>query len=138
MATYNKYLPFADILTKGGNVSSDQFAVFLTNTAPTNTDTALASVAGQPSYTNCSSRAITTTSSTTTSGTMKLILADLTLTASGGTVGPFRYIGIYDDTIASPADPPVAWYDYGSSITLADTETFLINFDGTNGFFTVA
>jgi hypothetical protein len=66
---------------------------------------------------------------------MKLILADLTLTASGGTVGPFRYIGIYDDTIAG--DPPVAWYDYGASITLADTETFLINFDGAAGFFTV-
>lgn len=135
MATYNKYLPFVDILTKGGNVSSDQFAVFLTDTAPTNTDAALASVAGQPAYTNCSSRAITTTSSTTTAGTMKLILADLTLTASGGTVGPFRYIGIYDDTIVG--DPPVAWYDYGSSITLADTETFLINFDGAAGFFTV-
>jgi hypothetical protein len=45
-------------------------------------------------------------------------------------------VGIYDDTLVG--DPLVGWYDYGSSITLASTETLLIDFDGTNGAFTVA
>jgi hypothetical protein len=59
-------------------------------------------------------------------------LTDLTLTATGS-VGPFRYVVIYDDTPTSPADPLVCWYDYGSSITLANGETFVIDF-GANLF----
>jgi hypothetical protein len=54
------------------------------------------------------------------------VVNDLTLTASGGSVAAFRYVVVYDDTVAN--DPLVAWFDYGSSITLADTETLLINF----------
>jgi hypothetical protein len=40
---------------------------------------------------------------------------------------------LYNDTPTSPADPLVGWWDYGSSITLLDTETFTVDFDGTNG-----
>lgn len=52
----------------------------------------------------------------------------MTITASGGTVGPFRYVVLYNDTPASPADPLIAWWDYGSALTLNDTETFTIDF----------
>ena len=83
-----------------------------------------------------SSRAITTSGSSQTDGTYKLTLADLVLTASGGTVGPFRYVVIYNDTVAG--DPLIAWYDYGSSITLNDGETLTINFDDANGLFQLA
>jgi len=89
------------------------------------------------SYTNLSTRVITTTSSAQTSGTYKLILTDLVLTASGA-VATFRYIVIYNDTPTSPANPLVGWYDYGSDITLADTETLTIDFDGTNGLLQLA
>lgn len=135
MATYVKFQPWVDAMVEVANLATDQFVVALTNTAPNATDATLSQIT-QISYTNCSSRNITTTSSSQSGGTYSLVLQDLTLTASGGTVGPFRYVVIYDDTPTSPADPLVCYYDYGSSITLASGETLLINF-GAN-LFTVA
>lgn len=67
------------------------------------------------------------------SGTAKVVITDEVLTASGGSIGPFRYEPIYNDTATSPADALVCWYDYGSSITLASGETFTTDFDATNG-----
>jgi hypothetical protein len=67
-----------------------------------------------------------------TSGTAKVTIADEVFTASGA-VGPFRYTPIYNDTATSPADALVCWYDYGSSISLATSESFTWDFDGTNG-----
>jgi hypothetical protein len=114
--------------------------VALTNAsnAPSASADAVLADLTQISYTNLSSRNITTTSYEQTSGTAKLILADLTLTASGGSVAAFRYVVIYNDTPTSPADPLIGWYDYGSEITLASGESLLIDFDGTNGLFTLA
>lgn len=136
MATYVKFQPFVEKLAeKVYNLQSDTLKVALTNSAPSAANAVLTDIT-EISYTNCSARALTVSSSAQTSGTYKLTLADLTLTASGGTVGPFRYVAIYDDTAAS--DDLIAYYDYGSSITLADAETFLIDFDGTNGFLQIA
>lgn len=142
MATFNKLNGFVEhAAEKVHNLGADQLAVALSNTAPGSEGTPptgstaaciLANVT-QITYTNLSSRNITTTSSAQTSGTYRLILQDLVLTASGGSVGPFRYVYIYNDTPTSPADPLIGYYDYGSSITLADTETLTIDFDGTNG-----
>lgn len=80
---------------------------------------------------------ITTTTSAQTTGTYKLTLTDLVLTATGA-VGPFRYVVIYNDTPTSPADPLISFFDYGSSISLASGDTFTIDFDATNGFLTIA
>lgn len=142
MATWNKANGFVEHLAEGvHNLGSDQIKVALSNTAPASESTdpttatancVLANVT-EISYTNCSSRDVTTSSSSQASGVYKLILTDLTLTASGGSVGPFRYIYIYNDTPTSPADPILGYYDHGSSVTLADTETYDINFDATNG-----
>lgn len=89
----------------------------------------------QIAYTNLSSRAITTSSSSQSSGTYKLILSDLTLTASGGSVATFRYVVIYNDTATN--DELICWFDNGSDVTLASGETFTIDFDGTNGLFSL-
>jgi len=126
MATFNKFNAFAENVVEVINLGTDQFVVALTNTAPTSSNSVLADIT-QISYTNLSSRNLTTSSSSQTSGTYTLVLADLTLTATGS-VGPFRYVVIYDDTPTSPADPLVGWYDYGSSISLANGETFTIDF----------
>jgi len=133
---FSKVNSFVEYLAeKRMNLGSDQLVVALTNTAHTATWDELADLT-QVSYTNLSSRNITTTSSAQTSGTYKLVLADLVLTSSGGTTGPFRYIYIYDDTATN--DDLIGYYDYGSSITLADGEKFTINFDDTNGVLTIA
>jgi hypothetical protein len=126
MATYNKFQAWAETMVEGANLGSDQFVIALTNSAPVATNSVLADIT-QISYTNLSSRNVTTTSSSQTGGTETLVLQDLVMTASGS-VGPFRYVVLYDDTLAG--DPLVGWWDYGSSITMANTETFTVDFTG--------
>ena len=126
MATYNKFQAWAETMVEGANLGSDQFVIALTNTAPVATNSVLADIT-QISYTNLSSRNVTTTSASQTSGTFTLVLADLVMTASGS-VGPFRYVVLFDDTVAG--DPLVGWWDYGSSITMANGETFTVDFTG--------
>lgn len=133
MASFNKFNAFVENLAeKVHNLGADQLVVALSNTAPAAANSVLTDIT-QIAYTNLSSRNITTGSSAQSAGLYKLILNDLVLTASGGSVGPFRYIIIYNDTPTSPADPLIGYYDYGSSITLADGETLTIDFDGVNG-----
>ena len=133
MATFNKFQSFVEALAeKVHNLGSDTLKVALcaAANAPVNTNTVLANLT-EISYTYCSARTLTISSSAQTSGTYKLVLADLALTASGGSVGPFRYIVIYNDTAAN--DELIGWYDYGSEITLADGESLTIDFNATNG-----
>ena len=117
------------------NLGGTGLKVALTNTAHNSAWDELADLT-EVSYTYCSDRAITVSTSEQTSGTYKLVLTNLTLTATGGSVGAFRYIYIYDD--ASTGDKLIGYYDYGSALTLADTNALLIEFDGTNGVLTLA
>jgi hypothetical protein len=139
MASYNKFQQFVeDVAHKAHDLETDQFTVALTASAnpPVATNSVLADLT-EISYTNLSSRDITTTSSAQTSGTYKLTLTDLVLTASGGAVAAFRYVVIYNNTPTSPLDPLIGWYDYGSDLTLQDGETLTIDFDGSAGFITI-
>jgi hypothetical protein len=128
VATYNKFNAWAENMVESANLGTDQFVIALTNTLPTAANSVLTDIT-QISYTNLSSRNVTTSSATQTSGTFSLTLADLVLTASGA-VATFRYVVLYDDTPTSPADPLVGWWDYGSSITMASGETFTVDFTG--------
>jgi hypothetical protein len=73
---------------------------------------------------------ITTSSASTTAYVFKLVLADSVFTATAGGIGPFRYVILYN---SSATNKVVGYYDYASSITLADTETFTVDFDPTTG-----
>lgn len=137
MATFNKINSFTEaICEKVHNLGADVITAFLTTNAnaPVASNTQLSNIT-QISYTNLSSRAITTSSSSQTSGTYKLILTDLVLTASGA-VATFRWVGIYNDTATN--DELICYFDYGADVTLANGETFTLDFDGTNGLFTLA
>ena len=136
MAIFTKFQPFVEKLAeKAHNLGSDQLKVALCSVAPTSTDGVLADLT-EISYTNLSTRNITTTSSAQSGGTYKLTLTDLTLTASGGSVASFRYVVIYNDTAAN--DELIAFFDKGAAVTLADTETLLIDFDNAAGVLTLA
>lgn len=134
MATYTKFLQFTKDLIDGvHDFDAHTFKVALTNTAPVNTNTVLANltqIANGNGYTTGGTA--TTISTSTSSGTAKITGTDVVFTATGS-MGPFRYVVVYNDTPSSPADPLIAFWDYGSSITLASTETFTVDFDATNG-----
>lgn len=126
MATYTKLYQFVeDIAEKVHNLGSDQLTVALTNTAINQSTQGQLSDLTEISYTNLSARTITTSSSSQTTGTYSLVLTDLVLTASGS-VGPFQYVYIYNDTATN--DELICAYDYGSAITMAASETFTIDF----------
>lgn len=136
MAAFNFVNSFKEALPeKIHNLGSDTLKVALTNSAPAATNTVLANIT-EIAYTNLSARTLTTSSSSQTSGTYKLVLADLVLTASGGNVAAFRYVVIYNDTASN--DELIGWYDYGSSLTLLDGDSLTIDFDATNGFLQLA
>lgn len=141
MAAYNKHNVFVENLAeKVHDLGADSLKVLLTNTAPTAANSVkadLTELGGGNGYT-AGGTAPSITSSSQTSGTYKLVLGDVTWTASGGTIGAFRYTDLYNDTPTSPADPLIAWWDYGSSITLQIGETFTWDADPSNGILTLA
>jgi len=133
--TLTKVHSFVENLAeKAIDLSGAALTVALTNTAHTATWDELADLT-EVAYTNCSTRVITVASSSQTTGTYKLVLTDLVLTASGGSVGAFRYVYIYDD--GSTGDKLIGYYDYGSAITLAAGETLTLDFDGSAGVLTL-
>lgn len=140
MATYNKFNQFTKDLIDGvHDFDAHTFKVMLTNTAPVNTNTVkanLTEITAANGYT--AGGTATTISTSTSSGTAKVTGTDVVFTAAGGSIGPLRYAVLYNDSPTSPADPLIGWWDYGSSITLANTETLTVDFDATNGILTVA
>lgn len=139
MAAFNKFQSFVEALAeKVHNLGADSLKVMLTNTAPVATNSVkanLTDISAGNGYT-AGGTAATISSSAQTSGTYKLVLADVVFTAAGGSIGPFRYAVLYNDTATN--DELIGWWDYGSAITLASGETFTVDFDGTNGVLTLA
>jgi hypothetical protein len=139
MAAFNKFQSFVEALAeKVHNLGADSLKVMLTNTAPVAANSVkanLTEISAGNGYT-AGGTAATISSSAQTSGTYKLVLADVVFTAAGGAIGPFRYAVLYNDTATNKE--LIGWWDYGSAITLASGETFTVDFDGTNGVLTLA
>lgn len=142
MVSYNKINQFVqDLANKKHDLSADTFKVMLSNTATVATNSIYSDVSGAElangsGYTT-GGTAATITSSTQTTGTLKWILQQVIFTASGS-MGPFRYATLLNVTQATPLKPLIAWYDYGSSPTLASGDTFTVAFDASAGVLTIA
>jgi hypothetical protein len=131
MASFVKFEVFTENLAeKVHDLDLDVLKVALSNTAPTAaTDTTFANIteisagngytAGGTDVQNATSRS---------GGTTSITGVDVVWTASGGSIGGFRYVVLYNDTPTSPANPLIGYWDYGSSITLASGETFTVDF----------
>jgi hypothetical protein len=137
MASYNKFQDYVEQLSKAvHNWNSHTFKALLSNTAPNYaTDTGAGSwteIAAGNGY-SAGGMTLDTVTLSESGGTAKVTIADEVLTASGGSIGPFRYIFIYNDTATSPADAAVCGFDYGTSITLLNGESLTLDFDATNG-----
>lgn len=136
MASYNKFNAFVEHeAEKVHKLDTDALKIILVNSpAPVATNTVkadLTEISAGSGYAAGGSAAAQTTSAQS-GGTYTLAASQVVFTASGGTIGPFRYAVLYNDTPTSPADPLIAWWDYGSSITLQDGETFTVQFGGSN------
>lgn len=138
---FNKFQNFVEDLGLGvHDLNTDTLKVYLSNTAPTATDTikstgSATEISAGNGYT--AGGADTTNTYTESAGTGTVAGVTITWTATGGgSIGPFRYAVLYNDTPTSPADPLIGWWDYGSNITLNDPETADLTF-GTNIIFTV-
>lgn len=140
MASFQKFNSFVEaVAEKVHNLGSDTLKVMLVNSAPVATNTVkadLTEISAANGYTAGGNQASQSASSQS-SGTYKLVCSDpATWTASGGTIGPFRYAVLYNDTAAS--DELIGFWDYGSSITLQIAETFTVDLDGSAGVLTIA
>ena len=136
MATYNKYQNFVEDLGKGVHqlhAAGHTLKVALSNTAPNAATHAVLADSTEISAGNGYTAGGTDAQNdyTETSGTGSLTGVDIVWTASGGSIATFRYAILYNDTPTSPADPLIAWWDYGSSISPASGETFTVDFGAT-------
>lgn len=131
MATFNKFQTFVgDLGDKVHDLDADSLKVYLTNATPDaaldSVKADLAEITAQNGYPAGGSDATGVWSET--GGTGTLSGTDIVFTASGGAFGPFRYAVLYNDTPTVPADPLIGWWDYGSSISCNDGETFTVDF----------
>jgi hypothetical protein len=130
MAAYVKFQDFVEQLGKGiHDLNADTLMLYLTNNTPdVALDAVKADLAGiTEQFGYAAADAINTY--TEASGTGTLYCTDKVWTASGGSFGPFRYVVMYNDTPGSPVDPLIAYWDYGSSITVLTGETFTVDFN---------
>lgn len=137
MPTVYKFYSFIEKIHEGAiNLGSDTLKVMLTNDAPSLSWDEKADVTGELStgsgYT-AGGATLTVTTSAQSSGLYTFICNDITWTASGGSIGPFRYAVFYDDTASGD---PLLWYiDFGYGITAASGQSFTIDVDQTSGLY---
>lgn len=138
MAVYNKFnATVSDWPNKVHNLGADALKIMLTNVAPVAANAVKADITditAQNGYAAGGS-AVTITSSAQAGGTYKLVGNDLVFTAAGGSFGPFRYAVFYNSTPA--AGPLIGWWDYGSSLSINNGETFTVDLDQALGILTI-
>lgn len=135
VAAYHKFEQFVEDLANGvHDLSADAVKVYLSNSAPSASGDAVKTDLAEISTGNgYAGPQDTLNTGGQTGGVYTLTGTKIVIEASGGDVGPFRYLVLFNDTPTSPADPLIGWWDCGSGITIPDGETFGIKFDNSTG-----
>lgn len=133
MASFVKFQDFNLQLGKGlHNFSSHTLKLALTNTAPNAATHAVLADITQIAATGGYVSGGFTVDSVTWSlsgGVASLANADEIITASGGTMGPMRWVVLYNATAAG--GPLIGYWDYASSFSLNSGESFTVDFGAT-------
>lgn len=128
MATFNRFEIFSeDLAKKQHDLHADTLKFYLSNATPSASadlvKADLAEISGGNGYT---AGGHDTQNTVTRSGLVSSVTGvDIVITAAGGTIGPFRYAVLYNDTHAS--DALIGWVDYGSAITLQIGENITLD-----------
>ncbi len=137
---YNKFNCFVQDVARGvHNLNADTLKVLLTNVVPVAANAVksdLTEIAAGNGYA-AGGVIVSLPGFAQVSGTGKAsaVPSDPVITASGGSMAPFRYAALYNDTAAS--DNLIAWWDYGQSVTLAAGESIMLDVDQATGLFTL-
>ncbi|MGG7603541.1 hypothetical protein [Massilia sp. BKSP1R2A-1] len=138
MPQLQKFQDFAEqVLRAKHDFGSHVFKVALTNVAPAATAALLADITQVTggAYT-AGGYVLDGVTLSETGGTAKVVITDEVITAAGGSIGPFRYAVVYNDS--SSGKPLVGFADRGDSITLLDGEGVTLDFDPAAGVLTLA
>lgn len=137
MAAYVKFNDFVEQLIKGNHdFDAHTFKIALTNVLPTVDQVSLDPVTAHAAPAAANGYPAGGTDTTVTlsevAGVSTLQGTQVTFIGGAGGLGPFRYAILYNDSMISPVDGLIAFWDYGSSVTLNETETFTVKFNNTS------
>lgn len=142
MATFTMFHEFGRYLQDGTiDLDTHVFKLYLSNATPNQaTHTVKADLAGITQQNGYAEVTLTASLAETGAGTGIWRFsnnADVLITATTGSFGPFRYILIYDDTPVAPADPLVGYWDIGIATTITPGNSLEIDLDISNSIFTL-
>lgn len=132
-ATYNKFDSYVEYAaTAKIDWDSDTFKVMLTDTQPLVTNTIKANIteiAAGNGYTAGGGTTTITTSSL--NGTLTVQGTEVVFTATGGAIAQFQWAVLYDDSVATPVKPLIAWFEYPTKVNLQNGEILRVKFNNT-------
>jgi len=132
---YNKFWQAAADLMHGVHNFSTSASIkfMLSNTTPTSTmatSTDITQISSGNGYSGglLGGIPVSVTAITLSNGLCTLSANPATLTAGGGNIGPFQFSVLYNaGSTVITTGPLLGWYDYGTAITLHDTDSFTLS-----------
>ncbi len=121
--------------------ANDTFKIYLSNNAPiVATDSLKSDIPNISEENGYTETTLSTTWVETSGGSGIFVLrhnADVVWTASGGSFGPFQWAVVYNDTITTPLDLLVGFWDNGSAVTILTGNTFTVDLNATFDIFSL-
>jgi len=130
MAAFTKFYQFVQDLGDGvHDLNVDTIAIYLSDSAPNVSTNKVKANVPEIATGNGYAGPINIHNAYSQTGGVGTMTGDAseTITASGGSIATFRYIVLYNSSKAG--GPLIAYWDYGSEVTLASGNTFTVNFD---------